>query len=635
MCGICGVADFSGAPIEARRVWRMVNTIHHRGPDDVGVAQCGKAVLGHARLSIIDLTPGGHQPMSVDGGRWWISYNGELYNYRELRQELKACGINFRSNSDTEVVLQAFVNWGAEALRRLEGMYAFAIWDKHREELHLVRDRFGIKPLYYAEAGGGFVFASEVKALHAGAGVGGDLALQGLAEYMWYGNTLGTETLEKGILKLPPGGHLIRSASGSQVHEYWTPADVTPSTDTLDQATCKVADLLEGAVRRHLQSDVPVGIFLSGGVDSSAITAFASRLATDRVKTFSAGFDFDPTGGELQAARRIAEHFGSEHHEFRISSRELESTFERLVWHHDQPFADAANIPLLMMAREVSSCTKVVLQGDGGDEVFGGYRRYALLSAEPMLSRAARVARFMGRYGFGRALPPPYWRMVDALSQRDPAMRMALLLTVETCNHSPLRILSGDLRREIGGVDPFRQYRKQASNLSHLDAVQQMLYADCRIILPETFLEKVDKSTMACSVEARVPMLDNRLTEYVLGLPANFKVRKGYKKYVLRRALRGIVPDWVLDGKKTGFGVPYKHWLREDLAKYASSVLLDPQTKNSNLFDVDALRRAIYEHRERRRDNGFLLWKALNLAVWHAMVSERSGSTKWAACGRA
>jgi len=616
MCGICGLADFSDSRVSPDRLSAMVDTLVHRGPDDRGHVVLGKAGLGHTRLSIIDLTAAGHQPMSTDDGSISLVYNGEIYNFRELRVELEREGFRFVGRSDTEVVLRAYEHWGTGCLARLKGMFALAIWDARDEKLILARDRFGIKPLYYHLTTSGIVFGSEVKALFASSLVPRDLSWPGLHEYLYYGNALGETTLFDGVRRLLPGHYFEITQDGGADRVYWRLEDVPAVAENIEENVETVAELLEAAVRSHLVSDVPVAVFLSGGVDSSAVTAFASRHYEGHLKTFSVGFDFDGGVNELPKAKRVAEHYGTDHHELHLKADNVPELLDRLVRCHDEPFADPANIPLFLLCRELSGSVKVVLQGDGGDEMFGGYRRYNLLSRQAWL-RAALWPFAPGR------LPLPAGprldrvrRMAQVFANRDPALRMAYLLTLATGETPPTDVLSRQARDRLLASDPFARYRDAQRRFGDHGTVQRMLYTDTTILLPDTFLEKVDKPTMAHGIEVRVPFLDVDLSRYALGLPDQVKVRAGQKKWLLRRALRKIVPDDILDGPKTGFTVPYAEWLGGPLADYMKQVLLDPSMIAWGILDGVALERTIDEHRAGKRNHGHILYKLLNLALW-------------------
>lgn len=593
----------------------MSETLAHRGPDDAGVFVGAGIVLGHRRLSIIELSSAGAQPMTQ--GTTTVVYNGESYNFRELRAELEALGHAFRGHSDTEVLLHAYQAWGLEGLTRLEGIFAFALWDAARSRLVLMRDRLGVKPLFYARQGPRLAFGSEIKAIFAGMEADRGIDPQALSEYLWYGNAFEDRTLYRGVRSLEPGWRLIMEAGEMRLEPWWRIeswlADA-PRPGSPGEAAEAVRAALDAAVTRQLVSDVPVGIFLSGGLDSSSIAASAAAAGGRRLSSFSVGFDYEQGINELPKARGLAQRLGLDHHELRVAGGALEEVIGALVRAHDEPFADAANIPLYLLAAQLRGTIKVVLQGDGGDEMFGGYRRYSILSAarlwrlwphalEPLLARA----RFGGRLA----------RMGAAAGSSDPALRMALLLTVETLRDPPSSMLRQEAReRLLTGTDPFLAYRRCAGRFVDADPVQQMLLTDLSLQLPSQFLPKVDRATMAHGLEARVPMLDERVGALAVGLPANLKVRGARRKIVLREAMRGRLPEEIRAGPKVGFGVPYEEWLRTSLFAFAHAAILAPQFLERFGLDRPRLESALLEHRARRRDCGFLLWKLLQLALW-------------------
>jgi asparagine synthase (glutamine-hydrolysing) len=619
MCGICGLIDWDRDP-EPALIDRMTRTLGHRGPDASATVRLGPASLGHTRLSVIDLTNAGAQPMRSSDGRFALVYNGELYNHRELRAELGE--ESFRSRSDTEVVLRAFVAWGADAFRRFNGMYALAVWDCETRELVLARDPFGMKPLYYACDGTTVAFGSEIKAIAAARRSRG-IDPAGLAEYMWYGTALGDRTLHHGIRKLLPG-HVAHIRCGEiDVSPFWRIEDLPAHDDDFETARRGVRDRLERAVARHLISDVPVGVFLSGGIDSSAITVLASRAQGAKLRTYAVGFDFTREN-ELPKAQFVARYADTDHHELYITGANTRHTIEALVQCHDQPFGDVANLPLYLLCQQLGGDPKVILQGDGGDEIFGGYSRYTLLSHGSVISRAARVAQMVvGKRPIGKS-SQRLRRLMAAMTPKDRAMRMALLLTDEDSRLPPTRLLHPDLRKHVERWDPFARYRELGRRFDNRDTVQQMLYTDASLLLPDFYLEKVDRATMAHGVEVRLPFLDRELAEYAIGLPSNVKVRYGRTKSLLRESLRGIVPDRILGGAKIGFGVPYRSWLRGPSSDYMKGVLLDARCVP--LFDRALLEPVIGEHVSGAFDHGPVLWKALNLSLWFQQaLGERAG----------
>jgi asparagine synthase (glutamine-hydrolysing) len=525
--------------------------------------------------------------------------------------------VNFIGRSDTEVALHSYRIWGLQCLRRFNGIFAFAIWDSSARELLLARDRFGVKPLYFYRKEGGLIFGSEIKALFASGKVERGIDPAGLHEFLYFGSALGRHTILKGVEKLLPG-HWLRYKSG-RIDEgwFWRVDDVVPVGDTLEIATKRVTELLDRAVCRQLVSEVPVGVFLSGGVDSSAAVALAVRHYRGRLKTFSAGFDFQGGVNELPKARRLAAHFGTEHHEIHVDASELPETIEQLVRQHDEPFSDAANIPLFLICQQLNGEPKVILQGDGSDEIFGGYRRYAMLQRYNTWAALAWARPIVRPFGSISQRARQLDRMLEIFELDSDAVRMASLLTVERRSSAPTRVLSREWREQMVGTDPFRRYEEMEARVGRLDRVQRMLHIDATILLPDIFLEKVDKATMAWGIESRVPFLDNDLTDYVLGLPSAMKIRRGEKKFLLRQALQGVLPEYVLGGPKIGFGVPYAHWLRRGLADYARNQLTGPDCRQAGLFDQTAVSQVLKEHIQAAANHGFLIWKMLNLAIWH------------------
>ena len=617
MCGICGIYD-TGADVQpVSRLETMVSSIVHRGPDAGGTFIDGGVGLGHRRLKIIDLSQAGSQPMSF--GAATIVYNGESYNFQSLRRELIALGHEFRGHSDTEVVLHAYDEWGMKGLDRLEGMFALALWDARQRKLILMRDRLGIKPLFYTWQDGRLVFGSEIKAVLAGGEPSRDIDQQGLAEYLWYGNTFEDRTIYRYVHSLKPGYRLVVEGGSLTVAPYWTIEEWLQNperpTDS-EESTAAVREALDASVKRQLVSDVPICLFLSGGVDSSAIAAAATAAGGARLTSYAVGFDFAGGVNELPKARSVAEALNLDHHELHISGASVADVVESLVDFHDEPFADAANIPLFLLARELSGSVKVALQGDGGDEMFAGYRRYALLRNAKLwrcwpqfLGIALR--RLPGRAGRRLA------RLGAAAGNGDAAMRMALLLTMESLAEPPEEVFEPEARRRLEQeTDPFLAYRHCAKRFSGHDAVQQMLLTDIQLQLPSQFLPKVDRATMAHGLETRVPLLDDRLASVAVGLPSAFKVNRHEKKIILRNAVRDRLPKHIIDGPKTGFGVPYGAWLRGALHELARDALLDTPFVDRFHLRRSALTSMLDDHRAERCDHGFRLWKLLNLSLW-------------------
>ncbi|WP_088919527.1 asparagine synthase (glutamine-hydrolyzing) [Granulosicoccus antarcticus] len=625
MCGIggyLGPASHSALMDTART---LASSLHHRGPDandvfiDAADGNNPGLALAHTRLSILDLSELGAQPMSSADQHFTISYNGELYNYLELRQELIDAGRQFVSESDTEVVLQALIHWGEAALSRFNGMFALALWDANERTLTLARDRFGIKPLYYTYNDERLVFASEIQSLLSVDALDRRLSLQGFYEYLYFGNALGSETLFRDCSKLPAGSVLTLSpGQPPELRTFWNPEQQALETHTEQEAVANIRQHLSNSVKRHLVSDVPVGLFLSGGLDSSTLCALASEHYEGQLATYSVDFSGSSAHSELDVAREVAKCFGTEHHELNVTYDNLESLLDKMTTAHSQPFGDAANIPLYLLTEQLPDSVKVVLQGDGGDEIFGGYKRYRLLEharlcqlicSLPLMRRELPLPTSVLRRGH---------RMLKALGSASDAERCARLLTEEPGDNAVMELISEPLRGKLMGHDPFRRYQEVVSTLPDKvrnDPQQLMLWTDTRILLPDHFLEKVDRSTMANSVEVRVPFLDTELTDYVMSLPAKLKLQ-GSSKNLLRKAMADQLPDSVLHGPKYGFGVPYVEWLRGPLAAYAKERLFADNSLMAELFDQKALQRLWDDHMSGSADRGFMIYKLLMFALW-------------------
>lgn len=616
MCGILGVAG-GNSRVDEDLFGRALATLAARGPDDAGTWSGGPVILGHRRLSILDLSPQGHQPMTDLGGRFTMVYNGEVYNFPDLRRELISLGNTFRSRSDTEVVLAAFSQWGTDAFRRLNGIFACAIHDNRDDSLILARDRMGVKPLYWHQAPDGrLIFSSEIKAILALLHEPRRVDPQSLHEFLYFGVAHGRRTMYQGIQRLE-AGHWMRWQNGNHTDQaFWRIEDVSLCRDDPNAARERIVELLRAAVGRQLIADVPVGCFLSGGVDSTAIATFATEHGA-RPDAYTASFEHQLGTDEVALARATAKRLGLRHETLPIHSGDLHNLISELVAIHDEPFSDAANIPLLLLCRALGGRTKVILQGDGGDELFAGYRRYNLLSRLPSWKRRAML-RPLTR-AVSRCSP---WmarcdRLLAALGTDDAGAMMGQLLTVERLADPPTRILSLAWRERVQATDPFERHREMAGRFTDTDPVQRMLKTDVAIILPDIFLEKVDRATMASGVESRVPFLDNALVEYALSLPSVTKMPGGRPKGLLRQALAPYLDPTLLRQPKSGFGVPFSQWLRAGpLSAFAEESIRDPAMIRRGIFDDAFIASAFASHRSGRRDHGFLLWKAMNLAIW-------------------
>jgi asparagine synthase (glutamine-hydrolysing) len=610
MCGIAGLVvknDWQEKDIDA--FLKATDEMNHRGPDYSSHIRFDNCLLVHYRLSIIDPDPRSNQPYHSDNGMYTCSYNGEIYNFRDLKKEYN---LETKTNSDTEVMLETFVKDGIQAVKKWNGIFAIAILDKDKAKLHLIRDRFGIKPLYIYEDENFLAFASEQKVIYKWLEKF-DLNSQGIAEYLWYGNTISENTMAKKMIKMKQASVYsidLDNVHLDSCHQYWSLPQKSTYKSREGKLIKDVQSLLEKAVQRQLVSDVPLGVLLSGGIDSSAIVAYASRHI-DNLDTYSIEYDFNIGGeSELGNAALIAKKFNTNHHELKASADDIIDVFSKLVYQFDDPFSDAANIPLYLLAKVCSEDKTVILQGDGGDEFFGGYRRYNVLAWENFWKVASTIAH--------KIIPSNEWsirmKRISNILKQDDAMKMALYITEDVPYESPYDILTPEYKNFISSEDPFRAYRKFNEEYKNFDIVQRMMFADVHILLNHTYLEKVDKATMLCSMEARVPFLDNDLTDFMLNLPSSYKVRRGQKKYLLRTALRGLIPDQILDGKKRGFDVPYKMWLKDGLFDFAMATFEDSQ--NGNILDGVKLINLLQRHKGGEGNYGPLLWKALVMAHW-------------------
>ena len=556
---MCGISLIVGASADSASIDGMVATLGHRGPDGHATETLPGCALGHTRLSIIDLVSGA-QPMADSTRRYWITFNGEIYNYRELREELLAHGAQFLTRSDTEVVLQAYVRWGAAALDRFRGMFAFAIWDSGERVLFAARDLFGEKPLYYAASpGGGLAIASEVKALLASGRVSSELDLSAVDAYLAFGYVPPATSIYQAIRPLPPG-HWLHWQDGQVVtHRYWAPRLETRAI-TMDEAAEALLTLLRQAVKRQMVADVPVGAFLSGGLDSTSIVALMQGLNPQPVKTFSVGFGEEIN--ELPYARAVARRYATEHHEVDLGAPPVASLLERMAAVYDEPFADSSSIPTYLISQFARQHVKVVLAGDGGDEMFGGYGWYPMLALSQQIngSRAQwMVLRALSRAirERGRAL---YRRSVAVgLSARWPDMWLRAAMNQV--------YISGSRRRALwagraASMSPFDVAHNDAAGAG-IEGLNRAFYFDLSTYLPGDILVKVDRAAMAHGLETRAPFLDRDLAEFALSLPACLKVdTAGRTKIVLRRACEQYWPAEVRSRVKHGFGAPYRRWLQ-------------------------------------------------------------------------
>jgi len=602
MCGIAGILNLDGAPVAAEDIERMCATIVHRGPDEGGLLVRGEIGLGMRRLSIIDLS-NGHQPVSNEDGTVWVVFNGEIYNYPQLRERLLARGHRFSTHSDTEVIVHLYEDHGLDAVNHLRGMFAFALWDARRKRLLLGRDRLGIKPLYYGEIGGRLVFASELKAILELPGIAREIDCTAVNHLFTTLTTPGSQSIVRGIRKLE-AAHLLIAAPRTETRtkRYW---DVKFETDRRSSARDFEDELrarLDESVRIHMLSDVPVGAFLSGGIDSSSVVAHMFRNTDRPVKTFAIGFR-EEAFNELPYAREVARKFGTDHHEL-VVEPDITAFVDDLIWHLDEPFGDPSAIPTYLVSRLAAEHVKVVLSGDGGDELFAGYDKYRVEQHERRWSRLPRVAR--------RALHTAGSRMREGAKGRNFVLHHSLDGWDRYLDS--LAFFREPARAQLLHPDVFAQLDSEVppADLHWLSAAQSF---DLHHYLPDDILTKVDRMSMAHSLEARVPLLDHELVEFAATIPPDMHLRGDSGKQVFKRAMRGILPDAILDRPKRGFAVPLAAWFRGAMEDFARDLLLSRQSRERNILNTRYVERLLDLHRG-GRPLDFQLWTLITFELW-------------------
>ena len=624
MCGICGiVSDDLYAENRNKVVNSMNEYMKHRGPDYSNSWSDEAASFGHVRLSIIDLSSRGHQPMESFDKRYVLSFNGEIYNYKKIRRRLINLGIAFKGDSDSEVLINAWAIWGEGIVKKLNGIFAFSIWDRKKKDLYLVRDRFGVKPLFYFHQNKRLIFSSEVKPLIRTNLINKDISYKGLHQYSYFGTTHSGQTLFDEIKQVKPAEILRFNGNTLSSNIFWNIENISVVHNKVENIMNNIRTLMESAVKEQLVSDVPVGILLSGGVDSSIVTAYASKHYYGKIDTYSAGFDFEKGVNELPMARKVSSYYNTNHNELVIAGHELPFVLEDLIDHHGVPFGDAANIPLYLISKELKGSHKVIMQGDGGDEMFGGYRSYKLLKNDSFWRFASKFNYLLKRLPLTDKINR-LSRILDIFSYKEEYIKTAYLSTTDTKNVSLFNLFKSDTKLLLAKTDPFDSFKQKISGLNNFDLVQKMMYLDTSIQLPDVFLEKVDRATMAFGIESRVPFLENQISQYALSIPSNLKIRGRNGKWILRESMKHLLPDFVLNAKKTGFGVPYSYWLSTSLYSYAHDVFSTESYSSDSLFDKRKLFIMMSEHKKRPNiQSGYILWKALNFAIWKNKLNEK------------
>jgi asparagine synthase (glutamine-hydrolysing) len=615
MCGIAGKFNFDRTrPIDRDRLVAMTDAVSHRGPDADGFYISNGIGLGHRRLSIIDLATG-DQPLANEDQTIWVIFNGEIYNFADIRMELERAGHVFRTHSDTEVIVHAYEQWGERAVDRFRGMFAFAVWDEPRRRLLLVRDRVGIKPLYYSVTSSGVTFGSEIKSVIEDPDVPRNWSAEALDAYLALTYVPSPRTMYEAIRKLPPGHLLIAEHGGAVVRQYWDlefTGDGDPARET--EYLERLDALLTESVRLRLLSDVPLGAFLSGGIDSSAVVASMVAACPSRVLTTSVGFD-EHAFNELAYARTVAQHLGCEAHE-EIVKPDVADLLPKLAWHLDEPFADSSAVPTYYVSQAARRHVTVALSGDGGDEMWAGYARHRVERWETKARRwLGPGGRLAGRLAGSLPLAIKGARSLRHLALT-PADACAQKHVYGQFDSGRERLYARDFAGEVKHSDPLASFRAAYDACTSSDPLDRALYVDVKTYLVDDILMKVDKMSMAVSLEARVPLLDHKLIEFAASVPSSLKLKEGRSKYLLRRLLERRVPPSIVDRPKQGFAVPVGEWLRGPLAPMVDDLLCSGPMRERGVFDQAAVRALWQEHRDGVRDHRHRLWSLVMLELW-------------------
>lgn len=643
MCGICGIISYDGLSVRQELLRKMCQAFSYRGPDDEGVytseqtAGQGQKVtvgLGHKRLSIIDLSAAGHQPMSNEDGSVWITYNGEIYNFKEQRAELQAKGHAFKSHTDTEVILHLYEEEGPKCVHRLNGMFSFGIWDEKRARLWLCRDRIGIKPLVYYWDGKHFVFASEIKSLLSNPFIPRELDYDALLLYLAFSYVPAPYTIFRGIRKLEPGHSLILEKGGLQIEKYWdVPQEPDLNASSLSFYSQEeiikksLYEYLSEAVRKRMIADVPLGAFLSGGIDSSIIVGLMARHASSPVKTFSIGFKDDKLFDETHYAREAAKLYKTDHHEFKLTYRDMLDALPDVLSTFDEPFADSSAIPTYIVSRETKRHVTVALSGDGGDELFAGYRsylgeywynRYMMI---PAILRDGLIERFFQTLPDSRdARVMEYIRrlkkFIGSTKGAFPERVMSLKAVFPQKFRKDLLFATGFGGNISEGDLPLEIVKNRLSSYRG-DRINKILYSDLKDSLPGDMLTKVDWMSMKNSLEVRVPFLDHNVVEFAFKISGSLKLRKGKTKYLLKETFKDLLPPSIYNRPKAGFEIPIGRWLKTDLRFLIEKFLDEEKIREQGIFEYKVIEKLIQDLLDNRRDTSWMLWNLIVFESWH------------------
>ena len=634
MCGICGVYNLSGQPVDPTLVFRMTAILRHRGPDDQGLYVDGPIALGMARLAIVDLSPAAYQPMSNEDGSVWIIYNGETYNHRELRKELEVKCHHYRSNSDSESVLHAYEEYGEGCLQHLRGMYAFAIWDAPQRKLFLAVDRLGIKPLYYCQISDVFLFASELKAILQHPAVRREIDFLSLDEYLRYCYIPAPRTIFKGIQRLSPGHFLTVQDGQAKIRQYWDLRFMPNQHRSEKEWIEETHELLRQCVQDELESDVPLGALFSGGIDSSAIVAFMSQASPRPVQTFTIGFNTPRQNyghyDETAYARIVAQRFGCDHHEFRVEPKVLDM-LPKMIWHFDEPFANVTAIPTWYLCQVARQYVTVALAGAGGDEDFGGYPRYLAARFLPAYFALPSVLRD----GLLKRLAHTIPQQADGYSILNRAKRF--FLGADTSPEPTYRnwvsfwpqgslptLYTLQVRQEISLQQTPTIVDALLAEASDEDLLNRIFYADLKTYLPDNLLTYSDRMASAHSLEMRVPFCDYRLVEFAATIPSGLKLKGFTLKYLLKKALDGLLPRQTLYRRKQGFSVPLGYWLKSELLPLAKAMLSTQKIEQRGYFNVSVVQGMLGDHLAGKADHSARLWALIIFELWHTLYLDQN-----------
>jgi asparagine synthase (glutamine-hydrolysing) len=626
MCGIAGRFNYDvNNTVDRAQLVAMTDAVVHRGPDAGGYYLDGAIGLGHRRLSIIDLATG-DQPIGNEDGSVQVIFNGEIYNFAEVRQELLAHGHRFRTNSDTEVIAHGYEQWGEHCVDRFRGMFAFAVWDARARRLLLARDRLGVKPLYYAEVPGGVVFGSEIKSLLEDPQVPREWRADALDAYLTLLYIPAPDTIYRGIHKLPPAHVLVAERGTIRVSKYWDleftgDGDAAREEDYLEELDAHLRE----AVRLRMISDVPLGAFLSGGIDSSTVVAYMVEASDQPPVTISVGFDHQAFD-EVAHAETVARHLNCEFHAL-TANPQVEELLPKLAWHFDEPFADSSAVPTYYVSKAARQLVTVALSGDGGDELWAGYARHRVEQWEQRMRGALGPARHVAGL-LGQALP---LSVKGARSLRhlaaNPDQAYALKHAYGMFEPDAKRQLySGDFRRQVNGHDALASFRDAYRACGSTEPLDRSMYVDARTYMIDDVLTKVDRMSMAVSLEAREPLLDHKLLEFAARVPASLKLKDGRSKYLLRRVLERRVPRSIVERKKSGFAAPIGEWLRGPLAPMAGALLRDGRLRDRGIFNDGEINRLWREHQSREADHEHRLWQLVMLELWFRTFIDKTGA---------